>query len=606
MNDLMLSELRRFRWIGLAAAGANLLLLVLLNRIDDLLQASYFHGLLLLIAMACGLALALFQVGSYRKASRWAWLIHRPLASSRIFAAIFLAALTLLSVVLLLPMLLLLITTDVFTTRVVDLRHYLAPPYVLAFALMAWLAGAHACVSRSPVAIAVLFAPLLLALHLISVIELLLPVALALAWLGWITLKGFRANREAPIEGNATLLATALPLQFGLYAICVAVLRFLLVAGGILVGVDPLNTEYPPEGGLIQTQRSEPAAEIALGLAGSDDPRAESWRAQLPLLDAERVSPWLQRFPTRQQFSNLDLPTSWFDKDRKILWTFSHDDMLFHGRNPESGVAKGLSGRKGLADRTPFGRVPVTTADGDILTPDALYGRSSDSGAIAQRLALAPGEQFTNTPKRLFNRTLLLTNRRLLALREDQHSPADVKPLTTDWEIDLPRGPQHLEFVSMAELMDGWLVSFVYGDGGRQIGVSRFTRLIDPWQQVVYIDADGATTVVAERSIDPDFPALQRSYWWISPALDVLSALPEATLDKGLTWPLEIDLLPQPRPLLVAALLLLALSTAIGWWWLRDAHIDRRRRLIWLASCLLIGLPALLSLMLLEPRGERR
>jgi len=107
---------------------------------------------------------------------------------------------------------------------------------------------------------------------------------------------------------------------------------------------------------------------------------------------------------------------------------------------------------------------------------------------------------------------------------------------------------------------------------------------------------------VSERQINADFPALHRSDWWLSPLLEFITTLPEATLDKGLTWPLRLTPLPRVPVLQVAAILMLFLSAGIAWWWLRGARIARARRRIWLGSCALLGLPALLSLFLLEPR----
>ena len=611
MMDLIRSELRRFRWLALVAAVANLLLLVFLNRVSDLLQMTFLDQLpLLFIYMAAGLALAIAQVGSYRKPSQWAWLIHRPLAPSRIFAALALSALLLLAFVILLPLLALVIGSDLLTSRVVDLRHYLLPLHVLAFSAMAWLAGAHACVSRSRVAVAVFFAPLLLSLHLISTITLLLPVALGVAWLAFITLRSFRANREAPIRDNTTLLATALPMQVGLFLLCVVLWRFLFVTGGILLGTDPLNTDFPPRGGLIATERAEPFEVFQLGLENSSDARATSWREQMPLLEPLAMGPYLKRFPVRQQLSNLPMPNGWYDKERNIAWTFSHDRMLFVGRNPESGAARGIFGLRdpahGAAGATsPFDAVPVVGESGDLLTPGALYGLDVDAQTLELRHALHAGEVFTEFPQRAYGRMFLLTSRRLIVFREDQRAAASIKPLLADWEIDLPGGPQQLEIASVVELMDGWLVSFVYGNGMRQIGFNQFNTAMQPWQQVLFVDADGVATVVGERDIDPDFPAVHLSDWWLSPPLDVLTTLPEATLDKGLTWPMLLTPLPRASTLHAFAFGMLLASLGAGWWWMRNTRIPASRRRFWLASCALLGLPALLSLLLMEPRELR-
>src|SRR5437867_5730794 len=218
MNDLIRSEWRRFRRLSLIVALCHGLALLLMSRVVEVPQLGYEdQGMMLALYMLLGLALALLQVGSYRQTSRWLWLIHRPLPPARIFAALALSALAHLSVAVLAPLLLFLVATNAFTTQVVDSRHYVALILALAFAMMAWLAGAHASTSRYKAAVAVLLAPLMLALHLASVWWLLLPVLACLAWLVFVARHSFRADRAAPIARHGVLLLTALPLQLSFF-----------------------------------------------------------------------------------------------------------------------------------------------------------------------------------------------------------------------------------------------------------------------------------------------------------------------------------------------------------------------------------------------------
>ncbi len=605
MKDIFFSELRRFRTAALVAATAHLLLLLLLNRTSDLLQQSYYESAPMFGAyLLLGLALAIVQVGSYRKPSQWLWLMHRPLPPERIFMALALSALALLAFAVFIPMLLFVVATDAFTTRVVDVRHYVMVLHVLAFTMMAWSAGAHACVSRHKAAVAVLAAPVLLALHLVSVWWLLLPVAFCLAWLMYIAMRSFRANRDAPVKGSVALVMTALPLQLGFFVLIFFIGKMLFTTGSIMLGTDPLNTEFPPEGGLIEIERSTPADALVLGLAGSSDARAESWREQLALMEPIGLRVNIQRFPIRHQFGNLAWESSqWFDEERVIEWTFSHDRMLYHGRDPKSGADRGWWGVRGAGDETPFTSIPIASDNAFLLTQDALYAIDHDAARQHELLHLAPGELFIGAPRAEFNRMLVLTNHRLLAYRADRAAASDFAPPILDWELPLPRGAAHLETVHIAELMDGWLASFVYGAGHRQIGFNQFNVVTQPWQQVVHVDEDGNAAVMNARAIRRDYPALYETSWWFSPALHVLAEWPDSALDKGLAWPLELELLPKVPVFYPVAAVLMLLSLALGAWWLRGAKVSPARRRVWLASCALLGLPAFLSLMCLEPRA---
>ncbi|HET9482753.1 MAG TPA: hypothetical protein VFO79_02250 [Xanthomonadales bacterium] len=606
MRDLIRSELRRFgRW-ALLAALVHLVALWFEQRTGNLLQEPFFKTMLQLdFYMIVGLAFGLVQVGSYRKPSQWMWLIHRPLPPHRIFLAIAASAAIMLGVALLLPLLVFVASLEAFTTHVVDVRHYVIPVHGYAFAMMAWLAGCHAMVSRHKAAIAVVAMPMMLALHLVSVWWLLIPVVACFVWLGYVAAAGFRADRESPPKSGVALLATAVPLQLGFFVLIVALGKAAFVVAGMLLGVDPLNTDYPPRGGLIEVTRKEPGDALVLGLAASADPRAASWREQLPLLEPVVVGAWLQRFPLRHQLANLSSPTQWFDEKRGVMWTFSHDRMLFLGRDPRSGTAHGAWGRAGKGDETPFDEIPFVSF-GHLVTRDTLYAIDADEQRLHRLLALAPGEVFIEMPERELDRVLVLTNRRLAAYRDDRDATSRHAPPVLDWSIALPAGVEHLERADVAALMDGWLVSFLYGSGMRQIGFQQFGTAADPRQYVVFVDPDGAASVVAERAVARDYPAMHQVPWWVSPPLHVLSEWPDAVLEKGLTVPLRVEAWPREASMRIAAGVLMLASLALAAWWLRGANVSPARRRLWLATCGLLGVPAFLSLVCLQPRTLAR
>lgn len=606
MKDLFLSEVRRFRVIALIVGFSHLLLLQFLSRTGSLLQQSYFEGMpLFVLYLLLGVVLAVWQVGSYRKPSQWLWLMHRPLPPTRIFLALALSALALLTVAILLPQLLLLLALDTFTSQVVDLRHYLCPPYLLSMAWMLWMAAAHAVLSRSKVSAAIVAVPPLLAMHLVSMWVLWLPLLACLAWIGFVAARSFRADRETPPQGAPSLLLTALPLQLGLFLLLFKLGQFAFVTGSILLGTDPLNTEYPPEGGLIEAQRMPPAQLIAAGLIGSDDARAESWREQLPLLEPSTLAALLQRFPIRHQLSNLQMPTQWSDQQRDIFWTFSHDQMLFVGRDPRSGAARGVFGMGGIGDETPFPEVPIAHEDRYLATRSVLYAIDPQQQRLHPLLQLQPDEWFNGLPQAEHNRLLVLSNRSLSVWRRDRDAADEFAPLHLDWQLPLPQGPDRFESVQVARLMDGWLLTFLYGDGLRQIGFSQYLSPGTPQQSVWFVDESGNASLVGERTLLRDYPLHYQSHWWLSPALHVLADWPESALDKSFNWPFRPMLWPSQSGLQFTALALLLASLLLALGWLRGSRIPPARRRLWLASCALIGLPALLSMVCLESRAPR-
>lgn len=600
MNDLIRSEWRRFRRLSLIVALGHGLALLLMSRAFDVPQLGYEdQGAMLVLYMLLALTLALLQVGSYRQASRWLWLIHRPLPPGRIFAALALSALAQLSVAIVAPLLVFLVVTDAFTTHVVDSRHYVALFHALAFAMMAWLAGAHACTSRSKAAVAVLLAPLMLALHLASVWWLLLPVLACLAWLVFIARHSFRADREAPIARHVVLLLTALPLQLGFFLL-VFQLSKTAVALVDLLGRNPGRTVLATDTDIDVDAmvRGWSQAFLAKGLENSRDPRAAAWLEQLPLLKLAGVQPDIERFPVRHQLGNLAPP--WWDDKRNVSWTFSHDPMKFHGRDRISGASRGWWGLRGIGSSEPFADVPAFG-----MTRDMLYAIDAESQRQHELVRLPGGEWFMGKPVHALDRVLLQTNRRLLAYRPDREALSPFAPPKLDWQLPLPEGEPPPIGVNVFELLDGWLISLFYNDAREFDG---FEFLTKPWQQVVHIDAAGAATMVGERrnirghnvSLG-NTAAVPVASWWVSPPLYALAHVPDL-LDTGLTQPPRFEPLPRVPPFYPLAAALMLISLAAGYTWLRGTQVGTSRRRLWLVSCAVLGVPAFLSLICLEPR----
>jgi hypothetical protein len=604
MNDLFRSEWRRFRRLSLVVALCHGVALLLLSRVVDVPQLGYEdQGVMLGVYMLLGLTLALLQVGSYRQNSRWLWLIHRPLPLTRIFAALALSALAQLSVAVAAPLLVFLAATHAMTAQVVDARHYGALGIALGFAMMAWLAGAHACTSRSKAAVAVLLAPLMLALHAASVWWLLLPVVACLAWLVYVARHSFRADRAAPIARHGVLLLTALPLQLGFFLLVFQLSKTSLALVDVL-GRGPGRTTLAgdPDIDVDAVIRGIGQTFIAKGLEASRDPRVPAWREQLPLLKMAGPQSDIARFPVRHQLGNVAQP--WWDEKRNIKWTFSHDRMQFRGRDQISGASRGWWGTGGVGSPQRFTEVPAFG-----MTRAMLYAVDDESQRQHELLRLPDGEWFMGRPVNALDRVLVQTNRRLLVYRPDRDALSPFAPPKLDWQLPLAQNAPAPLGISVVELLDGWLVSLFYSDAREFDG---FEFLTEPWQQVVHVDADGKATPIGERHGIHDYhvsfgdaPAVPVASWWVSPPLYALAHVPDL-LDTGLTHPPRFEPLPRVPLFYPLALTLMLLSLGAAYAWLRGTQVGASRRRLWLASCGLLGVPAFLSLICLEPRGVRR
>ena len=599
MRDLFFSECRRFRNAALIFAAAHLVLQLFVNRLFDFLQLRYDpHMMALTLYMLAALAFAMVQFGSYRQPSRWVWLLHRPLERLAIFGAIAAASSTLIVFAVGLPALLTVLGTDWLSTRVVDARHYLLVLELVLLTMTAWLAGTYVILSGRRTAIVVLLLPMLMMGHLASGYVMLIPSALCLALLACIAYQTFKPDRAAPPSG-AALAATAVPLQIGFYFAMIWAGSVMYQNVQMLTGVHPLNRPLPPVGGFTESTRSEGPELFVRGLAASTDPQAAQWRRQVALSTIANFEPHTMQLPVRHQLSNL-ASLSFADGVRHIEWTFSHAAMLFKGRDMYTMQERGLLGAKGAGDRTPFSAVPLLADARYLLLPQELLVRDADSGLIRTLLKLRAPETLAREPIEIGELWYVMTNERLIAFAK----PAAGEMLKERYSIALPEAFSGLDRIDIAPLLDGSLVSFSSGRGMNS-GAGEASQVI------MLVDAAGKSREVARRKLAHDFPALFEHHdWWVSPVLHHLLALPDALLDKGrildkgkagYSNPLERD---RPPIAWTAALLAALISTLGGWYWLRRSPVGTARKAGWLASCLLLGPPALACLMVLQPRSH--
>jgi hypothetical protein len=223
-------------------------------------------------------------------------------------------------------------------------------------------------------------------------------------------------------------------------------------------------------------------------------------------------------------------------------------------------------------------------------------------------MRLPEGEWFMAAPVNALDRMLIQTNKRLLVYRRDGDAVSQFAPPVLDWQLPLSAN-QPPPLTKVVELLDGWLVSMFYFDEREFDG---FASLTKPWHQVVFVDTEGRSTVVGERlnirghEVSVLGPAaIPATSWWVSPPLYAFAHLPDAILETGLTQPPRFIAVP-PVPLFhVLAVVLMIASLAAGYFWLRGTRVGPTRRNLWLASCAVLGVPAFLSLLCLEPRVPR-
>ena len=597
MLAFFLAELRRFQIGAAVYALANLVGLSVLQQMLDVPNGPIgLHIIMLGFYMLSGLALAVVQFGSYRQPSRWIWLQHRPVHRARILAALVLAAVVVIAVAVALPLCAALRIQDHYTRNVVDTRHYAGAAYLALSALCAWLAGGVIMLHRSRWMFVVLVLPIALTVRLATAATVLGLAAACAAVLLGLLYTVFRPNRSAADDAAATA-ASAIPLQACLYVALVWAGSMLYQAGLVAAGAHPQVREPAPAGGPTELQRSNALDRMKAGLAGSADPRAAGWRTALDARALTFLAPVVHQYGVRDILTSQGQVR--FVRG-ETLWTFSHDRMQYRGVNPRDRAGQGVFGAGGPGSPERFDTVPDSLGDRQglqwMFDAHNLY-RVEEPGMRLRHVLRVEGQEQLGGVAVLGQRMLVLTNRRVAVL-----APATAAPVAAAG-VSLPLPYGDLALVEAAQVPDGTLVSFVFGR--RQFDGSPAS------EQVTYlVDLSARVQEVARRTLAHDFPPLfEHRAWWVSPALHALVALPDLLVDNGTVPDYGVDRfapLLQARPAIVwSAALAGALLAGIGAaWWTRRVGLGRTGRIAWCAVCLLLGVPALLSLMILQPRGR--
>jgi len=595
MLELYFSELRRFRKAAAIHGIACLLILVALEQVGDLPnESSWTHVVMLMLYMLSGLGLALYQFGTYRQPNRWIWLLHRPTHRARILAALVLAAVTLTLLAVALPLFIVLASQAHFTNRVIDGRHYAGAAFLALSTLSAWMAGGYMMLHRSRWAFAILVLPVVLTMRMATAATVLGLGVACCALLLFLLYTVFRPSRRIG-DGAGTVVANALPLQVCFYLALVWGGSMLFQLGQMLAGVYPLSSDHVPRGGHTEAVRSYPDEAIQLGLATNANPRASVWRADLDRDNSVSVGPNVRQYAVRNLITNQGRVMF---SDDVNLRTFSHDRMMYRGVNRRTRADKGWlgAGDDGMA---PFDAQPTVVRDNRkttyLVNPHDLHVLNAARGTLHRMLRVDGTEQLAGGVAVLGDRTLVLTNRRLILLAPS----AGRQDIAAAVRLPLPFGD--LERVDAAGVTDGILVSFLYG--------YRQTDGVADAPQIIYlVDHAGRVQQVARRELTHDFPLLfEHKDWWVSPALYALVNLPDALIDNG-SIPDDgasrfAELLrPRPSVAWAAALAACLLSAACAAWWTRCGRATPRTRLTWCFACLVLGVPGLLSLMVLWPR----
>ena len=599
MSGLLRSELLRFRFWIIAVALAHLAALGFLHNVGVLLLPDA-AGIGALAYSVLGLALGLVQMSGYRRLSQWAWLVHRPLSPTRIWLALSIAAVLMLAVAVVLPMLLVLAAIDVGSAWAIDSRHYLTPLYVLGLVLANYLVGCYLVLAPSRVAVfALALLPLFVGLEIGAWI--FIPQLAVVGLLAWLVRSAFRVDLHSPPQRLREWVPTLLALQWGLFYAAFGVIAVLYQFALMTGNRDPLIN--PDVGTVFHAQGLEPPALVNFSLGEAQDASERMLRREVEIADSHVLHAAWDRFPSRHQPHFMDRHAVLVDRERNVLWSFSHDHMLFEGRHLQTGADMGWMDATGAitteltaaSSVQRFDAVPrvVPQADGkaQLVLPGEIRQVDFDQQRTVLRHRLAPGNAYRSGIWIAGNRAVAMTEAGVY-LFPPRELLEEEGLLVADAVVPFPDDPGIRGAIVMTELVDGHLFTFRHG--------SRFHG--DGWGtgtlHTGYQPLAGEFQWLSTRPLDATGGALfLDKAWIISPLMTVLtravwSAIDPQDADAVSLADLSHWSLP---PQVLAAMALLALLCAgmtclLG----RRAGMSSRQLLGWSLANALSGVPGVI------------
>lgn len=615
MKHLIQSELARFKNLALGFAVAHLLLLKGLSAFGDVFSPGIGQlAFGLLLATLPGLLFGLYQMGSYAKPNRWAYLIHRPLAPWKILVSLTSAAAILLAFAFTLPQLLMILYLDHFTGQWVDLRHYLLPLYLLGTILCFYLLGAYVVLSRSRIALLALCLPVFFLTRQAEGLWVFAPLAVVLLWSAFLVWSVFKPDLTTHPRRPWKLALGALPAQYALF--------WLLIAGSalahqtlVIVGEVGWRSfavfawnDYFPEGTVQHAVYLNGEEALQNGLRGADTPRSRHLQKQIALTDVSNASPSIRKHPRRGQLMFQDRGGVLQDAEAEVIWTFSHDAMLFHGQDAKNGTAAGWLGtggpREGALGEVPeserFAEVPMVFGGRFLATRHQLYEFDPLRRRMSLRFSVAEGEILAGPLTVHGVYATVPTSEALYFFepRDLEKGPQALEPMAA---VPLEDDLRNLGSIDVAELIDGYLVSFRFGD--------RSARGFGEGHQVIAeVGLDGESEVVADRQLTQGFPLWYEHRGFIfSPALQTFHDLAWAAIGPQRPNRVSLgDLLRHPVPASIAflALVFALLSAALTFAFARQRGLGRAQRLAWTGAAFLLGVPAFVSFFFFTGKQE--
>jgi hypothetical protein len=401
MYNLFLSEYQRYKVWAIIVCLLQFMLWGILSQFKPVLAGySEQSAMTILLISLISITFGLVQMLLHKRKNNWTYLVHRPLCEYNIHLAITLAGALLLFIALVLPFIIMVFGINLLSNQVVDTRYYIYCLYLFIACLVPYYAATFIAISRSWGA--VLSLGMLFFVWRLTPTNYLVDLAISLLMLAWVyclSRWSFKANLSVLPKEKSKLFIMHIAFLPGSF--------FLLYMSQAIYYHIPLSVinEHPDSksipGSYTEFWRLNLGDKAEVLLKDSEYPNKSAIIRQAKLAD-EKYLPIRSTTKTKiDQFYIQDSTYGSSDPQNNRHWVFSHDKMVFVGRNTFTGDITGYLGARGfvkaqiaLTDADKFIQIPNIVHQHFLQTQDTIYELDFDALEMHVKHKLPTGEQY--------------------------------------------------------------------------------------------------------------------------------------------------------------------------------------------------------------------
>lgn len=565
-----------------------------------------FKMSLVLFYAGGGYLFGITQLKKYCESSQWTYLVNRPIDVKSVYLALFVAALVAFFVVIILPFFTATFILDFWQRETIDLRHYQQLAYILGIVVSFYLVACFTVLNKNK------SAHLLLMLAMLPIISLNIGGKVywlltgVVIWLFVMVVSSVKVNLNGLLDNVTSQITTAIAYQYALYFF---IISLFVMANELTYDIgyrnqEPTNDEQLSSQSFDELSFLRPK-DVSIASLYTQGQQYADLIEEIKLNKTTRIRKRVWFHPATQQLPFMDEnKTVIDDTENNISWAFSHDLMLFIGKNMTNKKIVGYLGPQKfftllgeINQNDLFSEVPWVQND-QIVVKNKVYQYQSNQQTFGLLFTVNKDEYLLNDLQDHGSVQAIITSKHLYIFDSiDYHN--EKLPLQAQIVIPLPGDYNNLWDIQITEVIDRFILSFLYGKSSRHD--------IYKAQQLSYeFTLLGQIKLLNQRELQQSPPLL------INDLDYMISPIWKWGLDHFPTHPSR-DRYLSHRPQVVGlakntyiSLLILAIFYAVITLILANKRaVSGSKKWIWLIFNTVLGLPGIFSFIMLNPKKTK-